>query len=65
MFNHIMVGSNDIERSKRFYDAVLAVLGARGRHTPERHTALELGVLYWHLVDVIWIFVWPLMYLQK
>ncbi len=27
MFNHIMVGSNDIERSKRFYDAVLAVLG--------------------------------------
>jgi len=28
MFNHIMVGSNDIERSKRFYDAVLAVLGA-------------------------------------
>ncbi|WP_374316248.1 VOC family protein [Aquabacterium sp.] len=28
MFSHIMVGSNDIERSKRFYDAVLAVLGA-------------------------------------
>jgi catechol 2,3-dioxygenase-like lactoylglutathione lyase family enzyme len=26
MFNHIMVGSNDIERSKRFYDAVLATL---------------------------------------
>jgi len=28
MFNHIMVGANDIERSKRFYDAVLGVLGA-------------------------------------
>ena len=28
MFNHIMVGSNDIERSKRFYTAVLGVLGA-------------------------------------
>jgi catechol 2,3-dioxygenase-like lactoylglutathione lyase family enzyme len=28
MFNHIMLGSNDIERSQRFYDAVLAVLGA-------------------------------------
>ncbi len=28
MFNHIMVGSNDIERSKTFYDAVLGVLGA-------------------------------------
>ena len=30
MFNHIMVGSNDIERSRRFYDAVLGVLGAGG-----------------------------------
>ena len=28
MFNHIMLGSNDIERSKHFYDAVLATLGA-------------------------------------
>ena len=28
MFSHIMLGSNDIERSKRFYDAVLGVLGA-------------------------------------
>ena len=28
MFSHVMVGSNDIERSRRFYDAVLAVLGA-------------------------------------
>jgi catechol 2,3-dioxygenase-like lactoylglutathione lyase family enzyme len=28
MFSHVMVGSNDIERSKRFYDAVLATLGA-------------------------------------
>ncbi len=28
MINHVMVGSNDIERSKRFYDAVLGTLGA-------------------------------------
>ncbi len=27
MFNHIMVGSNDIERSKAFYNKVLGVLG--------------------------------------
>ena len=27
MLNHVMIGSNDIERSKRFYDAVLGVLG--------------------------------------
>lgn len=28
MFSHVMIGSNDIERSKRFYDAVLGLLGA-------------------------------------
>jgi catechol 2,3-dioxygenase-like lactoylglutathione lyase family enzyme len=28
MFNHIMVGTNDIERSKQFYNAVLGILGA-------------------------------------
>ena len=36
MFSHIMIGSNDIERSKRFYDAVLRVLGAG---EPVRHVA--------------------------
>ena len=30
MFNHIMVGSNDIERSKHFYTAVLGTLGFEG-----------------------------------
>lgn len=28
MFSHIMVGTNDLERAARFYDAVLGVLGA-------------------------------------
>ena len=28
MFSHVMVGSNDIDASKTFYDAVLGVLGA-------------------------------------
>lgn len=27
MFSHVLVGSSDIERSKRFYDAVLGTLG--------------------------------------
>ena len=29
MFSHIMVGSNDIQRSKKFYDALLGALGAK------------------------------------
>jgi len=28
MFNHIMIGSRNIEQSKKFYDAVLGTLGA-------------------------------------
>lgn len=28
MFSHVMVGTRDIDRSQRFYDAVLGVLGA-------------------------------------
>ena len=28
MLNHVVVGSNDLQRSKRFYDAVLGLLGA-------------------------------------
>ncbi|UNG17720.1 VOC family protein [Stutzerimonas zhaodongensis] len=43
MLNHVMVGSNDIERSKRFYDAVLGLLGAGEpiRNTgPSGHTRL-------------------------
>ncbi len=28
MLNHVMIGSNDLDRSQQFYDAVLGVLGA-------------------------------------
>jgi catechol 2,3-dioxygenase-like lactoylglutathione lyase family enzyme len=29
MFSHIMIGSNDIARSKKFYDALFTAMGAR------------------------------------
>ena len=35
----------------------------RGRFGPDEHVRFELGTLYWHLVDIVWIFVWPLLYL--
>jgi len=35
----------------------------RRHYTAEHHTTLEMGTLYWHLVDVIWIFLWPILYL--
>jgi cytochrome c oxidase subunit 3 len=33
------------------------------KFSAERHAHVELGGLYWHLVDVIWIFIFPLLYL--
>jgi len=36
---------------------------ARGRFTPKYHMGVELGGLYWHLVDLVWIFLFPLLYL--
>jgi catechol 2,3-dioxygenase-like lactoylglutathione lyase family enzyme len=29
MFSHVMVGSNDIDRSKKFYDALFAAVGGK------------------------------------
>jgi catechol 2,3-dioxygenase-like lactoylglutathione lyase family enzyme len=29
MFSHVMVGSNDIDRSKKFYDAVFSAMGGK------------------------------------
>lgn len=29
MFSHVMIGSNDIARSKKFYDAVFAAIGGK------------------------------------
>ena len=41
MFSHIMIGSNDLQRSQRFYDAVLGVLGvgAPARNTTSTGTS--------------------------
>ena len=36
---------------------------AKGRYTPEYYTPIDLGGLYWHFVDVVWIYLFPLLYL--
>ena len=47
MFSHVMVGSNDLERSRRFYDAVLGVLGA-GQPVENRNKTGQLRLFYRH-----------------
>ena len=40
------------------------VLGARrGRFGPAYATPVEVSGLYWHFVDIVWIFLFPLLYL--
>jgi cytochrome c oxidase subunit 3 len=52
---HVVIGMTAL--------AVVGALAWRGRFTPAYHTPVELSGLYWHLVDLIWIFVFPLIYL--
>jgi len=42
---------------------VLTVMAHRGRFTPEYYAPLEVSGLYWHFVDIVWIFLFPLLYL--
>ncbi len=35
----------------------------KGRFSPVYYTPVELGGLLWHLIDLVWIFLYPLLYL--
>ena len=41
----------------------LIVQARRGRFSAFYHTPVELTGLYWHFVDIVWIFLFPLLYL--
>lgn len=41
----------------------LLYFSIRGRYGPEYHNPIEITGLYWHFVDIIWIFLFPLLYL--
>lgn len=41
----------------------LLVKATQGAYSAEYFTPVDLGGLYWHLVDLIWIFLFPLLYL--
>lgn len=43
--------------------AVLLYMAWRGRFSKERYNPIEMFGLYWHFVDIVWIFLFPLLYL--
>jgi len=42
---------------------VLLVRTVRGHFSPEYYSPVEIFGLYWHFVDIVWIFLYPLLYL--
>ncbi len=42
---------------------LLVVMAYQGKFGPDRFNAVEMAGLYWHFVDIIWIFLFPLLYL--
>jgi cytochrome c oxidase subunit 3 len=42
---------------------ILAVLAARDRFTSEYYSPIDVTGLYWHFVDIVWIFLLPMLYL--
>ena len=52
---HVLVGCGVL--SFLLYKVATRSIGAWAPHP------LAIGAIYWHLVDVIWIFLWPLFYL--
>ena len=43
--------------------AWLVIQARRGRFGPQYNTPVDLIGLYWHFVDIVWIFLFPLLYL--
>lgn len=44
---------------------VILVNHVRGKYTADSHLGLSLGVTFWHFVDLLWIFLFMLMYMTK
>jgi cytochrome c oxidase subunit 3 len=42
---------------------VLVIMTAKNRFSPQYYQPLEISGLYWHFVDIVWIFLFPLLYL--
>jgi cytochrome c oxidase subunit 3 len=43
--------------------SVILWMAYKGRFSPEWYTPVEISGLYWHFVDIVWIFLFPLLYL--
>ena len=43
----------------------LAWMARRGKFSAAYHNPVEVGGLYWHFVDMVWVFLYPTLYLLR
>ena len=60
----IMTGAHAVHLIVGISLVLIVMVGvARGRHGARSAGPVEITGLYWHLVDIVWIFLYPLLYL--
>jgi cytochrome c oxidase subunit 3 len=64
MFYYIMTGLHAVHLTIGIGLMIYLIVKARrAAYGPEHYMPIEVSGLYWHFVDVIWIFLLPLLYL--
>ena len=43
----------------------LSILAVRGKFSAAYYAPVDIGGLFWHFVDIVWVFIFPLLYLVK
>ncbi len=46
-----------------FFIFIVWRLGRKGHYSPQKHWGVESCAIYWHYVDLVWIFFYPALYL--
>ncbi len=45
--------------------AAVALMARRGKYSAAEHTGVESGASYWHMVDLVWLILFPLVYVMR
>jgi len=56
-FMHVMLGMGIL--------AIIYYYLRQGKYTAESHMDIETGASYWHMVDLLWIVLFPLVYIIR
>ena len=68
VYGAVLFGMTGLHALHVFSGVVLILLiwnlGRKGHFSAERHWGVEATAIYWHFVDVIWVFYYPALYLM-